>query len=73
MSIPNSSRYVRYWHIVGDKKKNAPGMISISTATLWRWSREGKFPKPYSLAPGVTAWRLDEVLDWLDSRTKTIN
>lgn len=34
---------------------------SISTDTVWRWSRDGLLPAPIKINPQVTRWRLDEV------------
>lgn len=36
--------------------KNRPGLLPVSPATVWRWVREGKFPKPFKLAAGTTVW-----------------
>ena len=37
------------------------GMIPVSTATLWRWVKDGKFPKPFKLGHRVTVWDAAEV------------
>lgn len=37
------------------------GKLPVSRATVWRWVREGKFPKPYKLGKSVTVWNVDEV------------
>lgn len=37
------------------------GKLPVSPATIWRWVREGKFPKPFKLGSAVTVWNLDEV------------
>lgn len=71
MSTPTPPSFLRIWQIVGDKKKNIPAIVPMSAPTVWRLSRTGKFPKPYILTPGVTAWKADEVFAWCDSRTKT--
>lgn len=42
--------------------------LHISESTLWRWVREGKFPKPVKLGEAVTAWRARDVEAWLDAR-----
>lgn len=37
-------------------------MYGIGLSTVWRYSKQGKLPKPYGkLSPKVTVWRLDEV------------
>ena len=45
-----------------------PHMIPVSPATLWRWVREGAFPKPVRLSSRVTAWRVEDVQAWMQSR-----
>lgn len=58
--------YLRQWQIIGDKKRGIPApVLEISSACLWRWVKAGKFPKPYKLSEGVTAWSAAEVHGWL--------
>lgn len=38
-----------------------PGILPISSATLWRWVKAGKFPKPFKLGEKVTVWDAAEV------------
>ena len=45
-----------------------PGILGISPATFWRLIREGRFPAPVHLADRVTAWRVEEVREWIASR-----
>jgi prophage regulatory protein len=45
-----------------------PGKLPVSPATIWRWVREGKFPKPFKLGRSVTVWDLDAVEDFLAKR-----
>lgn len=37
------------------------GKLPVSPATVWRWVREGKFPKPFKLGESVTVWDAAEV------------
>ncbi|HEX7687954.1 MAG TPA: AlpA family phage regulatory protein [Burkholderiaceae bacterium] len=46
-----------------------PNVIPVSPATLWRWVREGNFPKPVRLSSRITAWRVEDVERWIASRT----
>jgi predicted DNA-binding transcriptional regulator AlpA len=62
---------MRIWQIVGDKKREAPVIIPMAAVTIWRLSREGKFPKPYTLSPGVTAWKGEDVQAFIDSRRQS--
>ncbi len=35
--------------------------LGIGTATVWRWVRAGRLPRPVKLGPNVTAWRVGEL------------
>ena len=45
-----------------------PGIVPISPATLWRWVRDGKFPKPFKLGPMVTVWDAAEVDAFIEAQ-----
>lgn len=36
-----------------------------SRSTLWRWERDGKFPKSIRITPRLTVWDAAEVRAWL--------
>lgn len=38
-----------------------PGLLPVSPATIWRWVRQNKFPKPFKLAAGTTVWDAGQV------------
>lgn len=65
----NMNGFLRERQIVGgrDADGNAP-LVPVSHATLWRWVRDGKFPKPVKLSANVTAWRAADVQAWLAAR-----
>ena len=42
-----------------------PGILPISSATLWRWVKAKEFPEPVKLSPRVTGWRVAEVEAWI--------
>lgn len=44
------------------------GKLPVSPATVWRWVREGKFPKPFKLGESVTVWDLAEVEAFIAQR-----
>lgn len=50
--------YLRQAQLVGP-------ILPIGATTLWRWVKEGKFPKPIKLSPRVTAWRAEDVREWM--------
>lgn len=45
-----------------------PGILPVSPATLWRWVSIGKFPKPVKISPRITAWRVTDIIRWLESQ-----
>ena len=48
--------------------KDNPGMLPVSPATIWRWVREGRFPKPFKLSDSVTVWNADAVEAFIAQR-----
>lgn len=44
--------------------------LPFSKATLWSWSKSGRFPKPVKISPTITAWKNSDVLAWLESQSK---
>ena len=42
--------------------------VPFSRSTLWREVKAGRFPAPYKLSPGTTAWKWSEVLADLASK-----
>lgn len=48
-----------------------PGIVPVSSATLWRWVKELKFPAPVKLGENTTAWRCEDVRKWLDEKAST--
>lgn len=49
-------------HIAGNK----------SRVTIWRWVRDGIFPKPRQIGPNSIAWLESELDEWVESRKATI-
>lgn len=54
-----SQRVIRISELASTPAK--PGKLPVSPATIWRWVRKGKFPKPFKLGESVTVWNADEV------------
>lgn len=63
---PSPMRYV-YLRV-----KQVAKVLGMSESTVWRFChREGSdFPKPYRLTDSCTAWRSDEIAEWMNSRQK---
>lgn len=45
-----------------------PAVVPFSGSTLWRKVKAGEFPRPVKLSERVTAWRIEDVRQWLDER-----
>jgi predicted DNA-binding transcriptional regulator AlpA len=42
--------------------------VPVSPATLWRWVRSGDFVQPVRLGANTTAWRVEDVLTWMNAQ-----
>jgi len=42
---------------------------SISRPTVWRWVKQGKFPKPFKLGGGSSRWSIDDLEQWERSKS----
>lgn len=40
------------------------GRLPFTPNTGWRYVRQGTFPAPVKLGPGITAWRLSDIEAW---------
>ena len=54
------------------KLKEVIGLISLSSATIYRMMSRGEFPRPARVGQRATRWRSDEVEEWLASRPHTV-
>lgn len=57
----NGVAYVRQSQLI-------PAVLPFSVATLWRKVKNGTFPKPVKLSERITAWRVEDICQWLNSR-----
>lgn len=62
-----SQRVIRVAEIATTKQR--VGLLPVSPATIWRWVREGKFPKPFKLGDSVTVWDSAAVEDFIAKRS----
>jgi len=60
--------FVRLPLLVGDPKNCTPGILPFSASTLWRRVRAGTFPAPVKLSERVTAWKAEDIRQWLDAQ-----
>ena len=53
---------------VREKQLIDGGILPFSAKTLWRKVKDGTFVQPVKLGERITAWKVEEVRQWLDSR-----
>ncbi len=46
--------------------------VSAGKSTIMGWVRDGKFPAPLQLSPGVVAWLRSDVDAWLAERPRVV-
>lgn len=59
--------YIRQKQLIGAKKQGG-GIIPFSATTLWRKVAAAQFPAPVKLSAGVTAWRVEDIRKWMESK-----
>ena len=42
--------------------------FTLSRATIYRWMKEGKFPKPIHLGTNMVRWKKSDIDNWLAER-----
>jgi predicted DNA-binding transcriptional regulator AlpA len=47
------------------RQKGLLSLVGFSASTLWRKVKAGTFPKPIKLGANMTAWRVEEVHQWM--------
>ncbi len=67
-AAPQRVELVRLPGIIGDKSKGIEGLCPVGKSTIYRWMEEGKFPKPIKLGERAAAWRVSDVLAFLEQR-----
>ena len=51
------------------KIKKVRELTSLSSATIYRLVKNGEFPKQLKLAERSSGWLLEEINDWLESKS----
>ncbi|HAU0604185.1 TPA: AlpA family phage regulatory protein [Legionella pneumophila] len=64
--------FLRLKQIIGDNKANPPipALIPISKSTWWAGVKSGRFPQPVKLGPRTTAWRVEEIREFIINLNK---
>ena len=70
-----SSRVIRISELASTPatptKPAKEGLLPVSPATIWRWVREEKFPKPFKLGEAVTVWDAADVEEFIARRAES--
>ena len=48
-------------------------LTTLSRSCINHWVADGKFPKPMALSPTLKAWRLKDVITWIDEQYACTN
>jgi len=61
--------YLRLSQIIGNSKASPPipALIPIGKSTWWQGVKLGKFPKPIKLSTRITAWRVEDIRDFIEN------
>ena len=64
--------YFRLAHIVGNPKAKPPipALVPVGRSTWFRWVRSGRAPKPLKLGPGITCWRVSDVIQFIEEASR---
>lgn len=52
------------------RKQELQTMLGISDPSIYRWEREGKFPKRLQLGGNSVGWLLSEVEGWIQAKAE---
>lgn len=59
--------FVRLKNIIGDPRKGLPALVPVGKSTWWLWVKSGKAPAPIKIGPRTTAWRVEDIRDFIAS------
>jgi prophage regulatory protein len=45
-------------------------ITGLSVPTIYREIAQGRFPRPIKLTAGARAWRLSEIMQWIETRSE---
>jgi prophage regulatory protein len=59
--------FLRLPQIIGNKKANTPALIPIGRTSFLNGVKSGKYPKPVKLGARTTAWRVEDIINLIES------
>ena len=54
------------------RRRELCALVGMSTTTIYRMMREGRFPRPVQIGDLLVAWRERDVAEWQRSRTFSV-
>lgn len=66
--LPDSALVRQDQLIRNPKKPGVPVPLPFAHATFWRKVAAGTFPKPTKLGNRITAWKVGEVREWINTQ-----
>lgn len=62
--------FIRLKQIIGDPKAKppVPAIIPVKRSTWIAGCKTGRFPAPVKLAPRVTAWRVEDIRQFIEAQ-----
>ena len=52
-------------------RQDLESLFQISRATIYRWVKEGSFPKPIHLGANMVRWKVSDIEAWIVVREAT--
>ena len=43
-------------------------LLKVSPATIYRWIKEGNFPKPVRLGANMVRWKISDIEAWMTQK-----
>ena len=64
ITIPETG-FLRLPQIIGNPKAvpPIPAIIPVKKSCWWAGCKSGRFPAPVKILPGVTAWRVGDIME----------
>lgn len=53
------------------KQKEVCQLTGKSRTTIWRWTRNGDFPRPFKIGPNSIAWTREQLDAWLADKSNS--
>ena len=67
-SIIPETGFLRLKQILGNPNSTppTPPLIPVGYSTWWKWVADGKAPKSHKLGPRTTAWKAEDIRNFIE-------